>query len=139
MGFYASYKPVFDAVKTAVSTKSSIKTVLLGEQFTVGSLPKAVINATQCSISPIEIGKTLGVKINFEVIAVILSLEPKDWFDEIISVMADVADSILADRTLGGKANDCYPTLFMPGEIKFANKIYYVGIVGFTAEVWYEP
>jgi hypothetical protein len=45
VGFYGAYKDVFDAVKTAIEKKSSIKSVLLGEQFSYNSLPKAVVNA----------------------------------------------------------------------------------------------
>ena len=43
MGFYTPYKTVFDSVKAQIETKSSIKTVVLGEQFTRGNLPKAFL------------------------------------------------------------------------------------------------
>ena len=103
MGFYTSYKDVFDAVKAAIETKSSIKSVLLGEQFTYGQLPKAVINALPSPISQETLGELLEVKVNFSVILVINEYQPKDWFQDIIAVMADVVDAVLADRTLGGK------------------------------------
>jgi hypothetical protein len=32
MGYYSSFKAVFDALKAAVETKDSVKTVVLGEQ-----------------------------------------------------------------------------------------------------------
>ena len=61
-GFYASYKAVFDAIKTALEYVpavppegevpevpahgvESIGSVVLGEQFSHGNLPKAIINA----------------------------------------------------------------------------------------------
>ena len=55
-GFYTSYKAVFDAIKTALVYVAavgevpahgveSIGSVVLGEQFTHGNLPKAIINA----------------------------------------------------------------------------------------------
>ena len=137
MGFYASYKDVFDAVKAAIETKSSIKSVLLGEQFTYGQLPKAVINALPSPISQETLGELLEVKVNFSVILVINEYTPKDWFQDIIAVMADVVDAVLADRTLGGKAADVIPTSFAPGEIKFENKLFYGGEIRFQGVVYH--
>ena len=137
MGFYASYKDVFDAVKTAIETKSAIKSVLLGEQFTYGSLPKAVINALPSPISQGALGELLEVKVNFSVVLVINEYEPKDWFVDIIAVMADVVDAVLADRTLGGKAADVIPTSFAHGEIKFENKLFYGGEIRFQSVVYH--
>lgn len=137
MGFYASYKDVFDAVKAAVETKSSIKSVLLGEQFTYGQLPKAVINALPSPISQETLGELLEVKVNFSVILVINEYQPKDWFQDIIAVMADVVDAVLADRTLGGKVSDVIPTSFAPGEIKFESKLFYGGEIRFQSVVYH--
>ena len=139
MGFYTPYKAVFDAVKTAIETKSAIKTVILGEQFTVGALPKAIINAEPAPIKPEEMGNTLEVKPNFSVILTILEYEPKNWFDDIIKIMCDVVDAILVDRKLGGTVNDVYPTGFAPGEIRFQDKLFYGGVVRFQAVMWYTP
>lgn len=142
MGFYTQYKAVFDAVKAAIATKTSIKTVILGEHFTVGKLPKAIINAEPAPIAPLEMGDTLDVKVNVSVVLVILEYEPKDWFTDIIKVMGDVVDAVLADRTLGGKAKDCIPTGFAPGEIKFPeikDKLFYGGTIMFQAVLWYTP
>src|SRR4030066_2324244 len=137
MGFYASYKDVFDAVKTAIETKSAIKSVLLGEQFTYGQLPKAVINALPSPISQETLGELLEVKVNFSVILVINEYQPKDWFQDIIAVMADVIDAVLADRTLGGKVSDVIPTSFAPGEIKIKNKLFYGGEIRFQSVVYH--
>src|SRR3989337_416906 len=137
MGFYTSYKDVFDAVKAAIETKSAIKSVLLGEQFTYGSLPKAVINALPSPISQGALGELLEVKVNFSVILLINENTPKDWFVDIIAVMADVVDAVLVDRTLGGKAADLIPTSFAPGEIKFENKLFYVGANRFQGVVYH--
>jgi len=103
MGFYLSFKDVFDAVRTDIEAKRSIKSVLLGEQFSYSLLPKAVINAMPSGFSQIVLGDMLEVKVNFSVIMVINEYEPQDWFADIIAVMADVVDAVLADRTLGGK------------------------------------
>ncbi len=133
MGFYTSYKEVFDAVKAAIETKSSIKSVLLGEQFSYGQLPKAVVNALPSPISQGTLGELLEVKVNFSVILIINEYAPKNWFQDIITVMADVVDAVLADRTLGGKVVDVIPTSFAPGEIKFENKLFYGGEIRFEA------
>jgi hypothetical protein len=137
MGFYQAYKDVFDAVKTAIQTKSSIKSVLMGEQFSYGSLPKAVINAMPSGISQTALGEVLEVKVSFSIVLVINEYEPKDWFSDIISVMADAVDAVLADRTLGGKVADCIPTSFAPGEIKFDSKLFYGGEIRFQAVIYY--
>jgi hypothetical protein len=167
MGFYTDYKAIFDAVKTAlvyvpavaevpsvpahdeepeipaipaVPAKgvSSIKTVLVGEQYSYGNLPKAIISAEPSPISPLSMGKMLNVSVVFSVILVIREYEPKDWFEEIIKPMGDVVDAILADRTLGRKVKDCYPIGFAPGEIKFEkDKVLFGGIVRFQAVLWF--
>ena len=150
MGFYADYKAVFDAVKTALTYVpaegeapaagvESLETIVLGEQFILGGLPKAIINAEPASVEPLEMGDTLRVKVNFSVVLVILEYEPADWFTDIIDVMGDVVDAVLADRTLGGAAEDCVLTGFAPGEVKFRDKLFYGGVVRFRAEVWHAP
>ncbi len=139
MGFYASYKAVFDAVKAAIQTKSSIKTVVLGEQFTIGALPKAIINAEPSPIGQAAMGELLEAKVRGSIILVILDYEPKDWFTDVIAVMGDVVDAVLADRSLGGVCFDCYPTGFGPGEIRFQDKLLFGGVVRFEAVVHYEP
>ena len=136
MGFYAEYKAVFDAVKAAIQTKNTIKTVILGEQFTMGDLPKAIINAEPSRISQLT-GELLEVRVGFSVVLVILEYEPKDWFTDVISVMGDVVDAVLADRSLGGSAFDCTPTGFAPGEIRFKDKLLFGGVVRFEAVVHY--
>ena len=150
MGFSADYKAVFDAIKAALvyvpaegetpaSGVESLKTVVLGEQFTYGGLPKAIINAEPALVEPLEMGETLRVKVNFSVVLVILEYEPVDWFSDIIDVMGDVVDAVLADRTLGGAAQDCVLTGFAPGQVKFKDKLFYGGVVRFRAEVWHAP
>ena len=167
MGFYTDYKAIFDAVKTALlyvpavlevpavpahddvpqvpavpgipaRGVASIKTVLVGEQYSYGNLPKAIISAEPSPINPLSMGKALNVSVVFSVILVIREYEPKDWFEEIIKPMGDVVDAILADRTLGKKVKDCYPVGFAPGEIKFEkDKVLYGGIVRFQAVLWF--
>jgi hypothetical protein len=153
-GFNAAYKAVFEAVKAALvyvaavppegedpgspaQGVASIKTVLLGEQFSVGALPKAVINPLPSPVSSETVDGLMTVKVRFSVVIIILEHTPKDWFTDIITVMADVVDAILADRSLGGVVNDCVPTVFAPGEIKFDNKQFFGGEVGFEAEMFY--
>ena len=139
MGFYSSYKAVLNAIVTAVDGKASIGTVLLGEQFTVGALPKAVINALPSPVLQASLDGVLEVHVAFSVILVILEYEPNDWFADIVTVMGDAVDAVLADVTLGGKALNVYPTLFSPGEIKFKDKVYYGGQINFEAVLLYDP
>ena len=110
MGFYSDYKAVFDAVKavlvyvpavaevpahdevplipgTPAHGVASIKTVIVGEQFSYGSLPKAIINAEPSLIAPAEMGGMLDVSVVFSVILAVREYEPKDWFEEVIKVM----------------------------------------------------
>jgi hypothetical protein len=139
MGFYASYKAVFDAVKAAIETKSTIKTVVLGEQFTMSPLPKAIINAEAAPLKQFLQGELVETKVRGSIVLVILSHEPADWFVNIIAVMGDVVDAILADRTLGGVVFDCIPTAFIPGEIKFKEAAFYGGEIRFEAVLNFEP
>jgi hypothetical protein len=87
MGYYSSYKIVFEAVKSALESVSSINSVVLGEQFTVGSLPKVIISAEPSPIGPAAMGEYTETKVRGSIVLVILEYEPKDWFDDIISVM----------------------------------------------------
>ena len=169
MTFYISYKAVFDAIKAVlvyvpavpevpavpahdgipevpavpgVSAHgvASIKTVIVGEQFSYGLLPKAIINAEPAPIAPVNMGGLLNVSVFFSVVLVIQEYEPKDWFVDVIAPMGDVVDAILADRKLGGKVKDIVPVGFAPGEIKFAdNKVLFGGIVRFQAVLWFSP
>jgi hypothetical protein len=148
--FYDSYKAVFEAVKSVLvyvpaqeenpaKGVEALKSVVLGEQFTYGDLPKAVINAEPSPIAPGEMGNQLDVSLSFSVILVIQEYEPSDWFEDIISVMGDVVDAVLADRTLGGKLKDCFPVASAPGEIKFQDKLLFGGVVRFKGVLWFEP
>ncbi len=137
--FYAAYKAVFEAIQDAIETTDSIETVILGEQLTMSPLPKAVISAIASPLKQFLQGSQLEVKVRGSIVLVILEHEPKDWFDDIISVMGEVVDALLSDRTLGGAVSDCIPTSFIPGEIKFKETSYYGGEIRFEATLYYEP
>jgi hypothetical protein len=168
MSFLTKYQAVFVAVKTMLtyvpavpyspavpahdgipevpevlavpaSGVASLKTVVLGEQFTLGDLPKAIINAEGSPIDQANLGSVLSVKVNFSVVCVIRDYAPKDWFIDVIPVMADVVDAVLADRSLRGSVMDVTPTGFYPGEIKFDDRLYFGGVVRFSAELLYTP
>jgi hypothetical protein len=140
VGFNSIYQNVFAAVVTALGTKTSIKSIILGEAFSLGDLPKVIINAEGSPIDQATLGSTLNVKVNFSVICVIRDYMPKDWFIDIIPVMADVVDAILADRSLRGTVMDVTPTGFYPGEIKFGDdKVLFGGVCRFSAELLYTP
>jgi hypothetical protein len=134
------YNPIYCPVLYIEYTvMPPLKTVILGEQFTVGGLPKAIINAEPAPVEPAEMGDMLSVKVNFSVVLVILEYEPKDWFTDIIKVMGEIVDAILADRTLAGTVKDVIPTGFAPGEIRFKDKLFFGGVIRFTAVMWFAP
>jgi hypothetical protein len=168
MGFLSKYSAVFNAVKSMLtyvpavlyapavpahdgipevpevlavpaSGVASLGTVILGEHFSLGNLPKAIINAEDAPISQATLGSMLNVKVNFSVVLVIRDYEPQDWFIDIIPVMADVVDAILADRQLKGTVMDVSPTGFYPGEVHFDDKVLFGGVVKFQAELLYSP
>ena len=139
MGYYKTFKDVFDRVKVDLEAKSSIKQVILGEQFKLANLPLAIINPTTTTITKIILGSTLGNTIGFDVLIVIRETEPKNWFTDIVSVMGDVVDALLADRNLGGAVKNVTPTAFEPGEIHMMKKLYYGGVVRFEALLHYKP
>ena len=167
--FYSSYKAVFDAIKSALvyvpavpyspvipahdglpevpeilavpaHGVESIKTVIVGEQFSYGLLPKAIINAEPAfPIAPLTMSSLLGVPVFFSVVLVVREYEPKDWFEDVIKPMGDVVDAILADRKLGGVVKDVSPVGFAPGEIKFQDKVLFGGVIRFQAVLWFVP
>ncbi|MCJ7423556.1 hypothetical protein MUP01_04720 [Candidatus Bathyarchaeota archaeon] len=137
--YYDHFKAVFDRVKADLEAVTAIKAVSLGEQFRLTSTPFAIINAEDAVMEPVVIGTMLKETVSFSVVLVIRETEPTDWFTEIVSVMGDVVDKILADQTLNGTVKDCYPVFFSPGEIRMQNKLYYGGVVRFSAWGFYTP
>ena len=137
--YYDSYKAVFDQVKAYLEAIASIKSVVLGEQFKVTSLPMAVVNPEPTDIAEAVFGSMLENKIKLSVILMIRETEPSNWFTDIVSVMGDVVDKILADRGLNGTVEDVIPTFFSPGEIRTQGKLYYGGVVKFSALIFFTP
>lgn len=171
--FYDSYKAVFDAIKTALvyvpavpevvavpahdevpevlhvaavpaHGVSELKKVLVGEQFTLDSLPKAIINPVPGPISPATNDGLLNVLVRGVITVAIQEYKPKDWFVDVILPMGAVVDAILADRKLGGACKDCVTTEFAPGEIKFKDaagkdRLLYGGDIFFEARLWFKP
>ena len=139
MGFYEEYKAVFDQVKSVLEKVEGLKQVFLGENLKLTNFPVAIINPTETVISQAEIGDLLENEITFDVVVVIRETEPEDVFAELVQPLGKICDAILADRTLNNKVKDVRPTFFSPGEIRFKNKLYYGGVVRFTAKLFYAP
>jgi hypothetical protein len=159
--FYDSYKAVFDAIKTALVYVPAVpahdevpevpahgvvelKTILVGEQFTLDSLPKATINPIPGPIMSANSDGLLAVLVRGVITVAIQEYKPKDWFIDVIKPMGAVVDAILADRKLGGAAKDCVTTEFAPGEIKFKDaagkdRLLYGGDIFFEARLWFKP
>lgn len=134
-----SYKAVFDQVKTALQTVTTIKTVVLGEQFRVQDLPMAIISPDLTDIEPAAFGSMLDNNIRISVVILIRETEPANWFTDIVPIMGDVVDKILADRTLSNTVRDAIPTMFSPGEIRTGGKLYYGGVVRLRALMFFTP
>ena len=165
--FYDSYKAVFDAIKSALvyvpaveavpahdevaevpavpaHGVAELKTVLVGEQFTLDQLPKATINPIPGPMTSLSHDNFLGVTIRGVITVAIQEYKPKDWFNDVILPMGAVVDAILGDRKLGGVCKDCVTTEFAPGEIKFKDasgkdRLLYGGDIFFEAIVWFKP
>jgi hypothetical protein len=137
--YYDSYKAVFDQVKTALQAVSTIKTVVLGEEFKVQDLPMAIISPDPTDIEQAAFGSMLDNNIRISIVILIRETEPTNWFTDIVSVMGDVLDKILTDRTLGSTVRDAIPTMFSPGEIRTGGKLYYGGVVRFRALMFFTP
>ena len=134
-----AYKAVFDRVKADLEAVSSIKSVVLGEQFRLTDLPLAIINPEPTEISQATFGSMLDNKIGVSIVLVIRETEPSNWFTDIISVMGDAMDKILSDRTLNNTVRDIMPTVFGPGEIRTQNKLFYGGVLKFQALMFFTP
>lgn len=99
----------------------------------------AIISPDPTDIAQAVFGETLDNKVNMSIVLLIRETEPSNWFTDIVSVMGDVVDVILADRTLNGTVTDVIPTFFAPGEIRTQGKLYYGGEVRFLGAMFFTP
>jgi hypothetical protein len=134
-----AYTAVFTALQIALGTVSSLKNVVLGEQFRMTSLPMAIINPEQTPMKQATFGTRLENRITGSIIVMIRETEPSNWFTDIIPALGDVVDKILSDRTLSGNVKDIIPIYIAPGEIKTQGKLYYGGVIKFSALVLFSP
>ena len=139
MGYYETYKAVFDQVKSILEKVEDLKQVFLGESLKLSDLPVAIINPTETTVSQAEIGDLLENEVTFDVVVVIREMEPEDVFEELVKPLGKDYDAILANKTLNNTVKDVMPIFFSPGEIRFRNKLYYGGVVRFTALLYYSP
>jgi hypothetical protein len=139
MGFFASYRAVFDTVKAKLEAVSTIEQVITEERFTVGQLPMCVVNMDETVIERGVIGSMLACDIHFTVIVFVMETEPTDWFTDVISVMGDVVDALVADPTLSNTVIDVFPTMFTPGEAYVKDRLYFGGAIRFQALLHFTP
>ena len=133
MGLLGPYQGLFNQVKATLQGVPSLKSILLGEAFRPMELPMAIITPREAAGERAEMGRTLTYRVNWETFILIRESEPENWFAEIIPILAEVHDAIMADDTLDGKAVEVTPTLISPGEITARNKLYYGGLIKFQA------
>ena len=139
MGYYEAYKDIFDNFKTVVETVSSLQEVMLGKFKRPGKLPVAFIYPLETEIVQADIGEMLLNRLNVEVMVVIRETEPEDWFTDIVPLMGEIVDAVLADRSLAGSVKDVIPTIFSPVEITLMERLYYGGIIRFQIQSFYTP
>jgi len=139
MGFYTSYKAVFDAVKAKLETVSSIKRVVLGEQFRLTKLPMAIINPGPANLTHSDLKGMFEVSVGVEIFLIIRDTEPSDVFENIVAKLDDVIDVILADQSLTGTVKGVDRVSKAVGEIQFRQKLYYGGAVRFEAHLYHSP
>jgi hypothetical protein len=171
--FYDSYMPVFDAIKAALVYVPAVpevaavpahgdvpevpavpgvpahgiealKTVVIGEQFTLDGLPKATINPVPGPIDDLAMDGPLEVLVRGSISVVIREYAPKNFVVDVVKPMSAVVDALLADRKLGGVVKDCRPVMFAPGEFKFKDaagkdRLLYGGDILFEAKLWFTP
>ena len=138
MGFHESaYKPVFTAVETMLGTVTSIKKVVLGEQFRVAKLPMAIINPGRVVLEHHLVARTWRVTVGVQIVVIIRETEPDDVFEDITAKLNSILDTLLADETLAGSCKGLSVTEMDAGEIRFRNKLYYGGVVRFDAFLFY--
>lgn len=140
MGFYATDKAVFDAVKAKLKTISALKKVVLGERFKVTKLPMAIINPEETTLTPGQLGaKVMEVAVGVEILVIIRETEPADVYENIVAKLDDIIDVLLADLTLSGTVKGLRRIRRHPGELRFREKIYHGGVVGFEALLFFTP
>ncbi|MBA7476822.1 hypothetical protein ES707_12217 [subsurface metagenome] len=138
MTFHTFYEGIYDAVKAAVETVSSLNQVVCGERFVLQETPCAIINPGEVAIDQQDAGPGLYCGISIEVVLIVRENEPDDWFDEVVEVLGDILDAVIADRGLGGLVLDIAPVRFSPAEIRIQNRLYSGGVVTFMALAVYE-
>ena len=99
----------------------------------------AVINPEPTDIDQATFGSMLDNKISLSIVLMIRETEPSNWFTDIVSIMGDVIDKVLTDRTLNATVKDVIPTFFSPGEIRTGNKLYFGGVVRLRALMFFTP
>lgn len=140
MTFKTSYWSVFQQVEAKLKTISSVKQVALGEEFTVQKLPLAIVTPNISPITQAEIGKPLMVTVKFDVTVVVKEVEAAKKLEDVITVLADVFDGLIADRKLNGKVLDLTPTVFAPLRVGFPTQKWYVGgVISWEALVYHTP
>ena len=140
MGFKTSYKAIFDALKVLLEDNSDIERAFTGEQFRLTKLPMCIVNPGEMTFEPAGlVGGTrhFQLELFFDVVCIVRETEPKNWFDEVLTVTGAVVDVVHANRTLTNTVKDCYPVFHAPGEIRIRNKLYYGGVVRCVAKLFY--
>ena len=137
MGFYDTYKAVFEGAQSVLEKLTDINEVASGERFKVGDLPMVVLDPSVTPIKKGAVGGRLQLALRFTVFVIVQATEPEDWLTEIVKPMGSVVDQIIANKTLEGSALDTFPRNFNPRILNIMGRDYYGGAIEFEATLFY--
>lgn len=144
--FGTMVQDIVDRVATDVAGK--VSAVSKGAQrFNPGTLPIALISVGRIDAETATVetmsGRLLEITIPIEVVVVIRDTSPVDWLTDIILPLGGIVDTLSADSLLGGTCEDSHLTFCEPARLTLAGegaggKIYYGGLIGWQARVFYQ-
>ena len=132
-----SVKPICEKVQSLIEAKGF--TVVFGRLERLSNeFPYAVIIPTEYGLQNAVLGgRRMHLVVRLEIMVLLKLLNPKIWFDDMSEPVLDVADAILANRTLSGLCYHCIPDAVVPERITTGQKTYYGGIIRVRIEADY--
>lgn len=137
--YFTSIDAIFDRITTDLQAVTSIKQVVKGKQFKIYTLPIAVVEPETGDMGQATLGSRIETDIYWNVYLIIKETEPADFFDTAYSLIGDVIDKILSDRTLNGTVLDTTPVNHAVGAILHENRSYYGARVRFKTKFFFSP
>ena len=131
------YSGLVSYLETALGGVSGVS-VYTGTPPLALNFPCAVINPSAVRMRILDYD-AYRAEAGFDVMVFVRDVNPSDWVSEVCSVLNSCLDAIIADRTMGGNAQDIHEADYVPGEIRFSSKIFYGGVLRIRCWLRYEP